>query len=254
MRVILIILVGMMLTSCATQPVERGSTDSNRRVARNPEAANLNVQLGANYIASGDYRLADEKLQKAFKQGPQSSVARWTYAILQEQLERPQAAEEYYKKALAINQNDSRGQYNYASFLCRHSRYQDADKHFKKALSDPLYNARVETNLTAGVCLMEIPDYMGAKNYFTEVLRIQPKHRVALYQISKAYFLQNDFAISQSYMRDFEEVSQHTSKSLWLAYRTERGLGNVKIAQSYAKLLTSQFPTSNEAEKLTQMN
>ena len=253
MRLIILMMCSIVLVSCTAQPV--GNTSgSNERVVQNKEAAAINVELGANYISTGDYRLADEKLQKAFKQDPNSSVARWTYAILQEQLKQPKVAEQYYKKAISINPNDSRGHNVYASFLCRHERYQEADKYFGKALSDPLFNGRASTNLNAGVCAMEIPDYTLAEKYFSEVIRINSGNRVALYQMAKLHFLQNEYATSQSYLRDFEEVSQHTAKSLWLAYRTEKELGNVRIAQSYAKLLTKQFPTSAEAELLARAN
>ena len=86
MRLIVIILSTVLLISCAAQPVSNSGGGSNERVAQNKEAAAINVELGANYISTGDYQLANEKLQKAFKQDPNSSVARWTYAILQEQL------------------------------------------------------------------------------------------------------------------------------------------------------------------------
>ncbi|MDW3096403.1 MAG: type IV pilus biogenesis/stability protein PilW [Gammaproteobacteria bacterium] len=255
MRLIALIIFSMVLASCATtQTVSENADGSNGRIARNPEAAKINIQLGANYIATGQYQLADDKLKKAFKQDPKSSIARWTYAIMQEQLEQFDVAEEYYKKALAIDPNDSKGQYSYASFLCRNKRYNEADKHFKKALSNPLYSAREVTSLNAGVCAMEIPDYQSAQIYFSEVIRLNPRNRVALYQLAKSHFLQNDFGTSQSYLRDFEEVSQHTAQSLWLAFRTERGLGNNRIAQSYAKLLNNQFPESKEAEQLARLN
>ncbi|MFK8026731.1 MAG: type IV pilus biogenesis/stability protein PilW [Gammaproteobacteria bacterium] len=253
MRLIIIIMC-MALVSCATQNVSTNSSGDNIRIERNPEAAKINVQLGANYIASEQYQLAEDKLQKAFKQDPNSSVARWTYAIMQEKLKQPETAELYYKKALAIDSTDSRAQYSYASFLCRNKRYQEADKHFEKTLSNPLYSAREETNLNAGVCAMEIPDYQAAQQYFSEVISLNPRNRVALYQLAKSHFLQDDFATSQSYLRDFEEVSQHTAQSLLLAYRTERGLGNTRIAQSYAKLLNNQFPGSKEAEQLARLN
>ncbi len=254
MRLILLFLICLVLVSCAAQPVNRSANGESGTFAKNKEAAELNIELGASYIASGDYQAADDKLLKAFQQDPDSSVARWTYAILQEQLRPPNVAEEYYKQALSINPNDSRGQNAYASFLCRHSRYQEADKHFKNALSNPLYKAREATNLNAGVCAMEIPDFDTANIYFEEVIRIKPSNRVALYQLAKLHFLKNDFATSQSYMRDFEEVSKHSAESLWLAYRTERGLGNTRIAQSYAKLLTNKFPSSQEAGKLARAN
>jgi type IV pilus assembly protein PilF len=244
----------MIVAGCATQPTSNGGSSSHQGVSQNQDAAELNIQLGANYIANGEYQLADDKLKKAFKQDPQSSVARWTYAILQEKLNQPQAADHYYKEALRINPRDSRGQQNYASFLCRNGRYQEANKHFHKALSDPLFAKREATSLSAGVCAMEIPDYASAENYLQETLRLNSRNRVALYQLAKLHFKQDNFAKSQSYMRDFEDVSSHTAESLWLAYRTEKGLGNVRIAQSYAKLLTQQFPSSKEAKQLARVN
>lgn len=241
----------MLLASCATTQTTSNNTS---RAERNIEAAEINISLGASYIQNGEFQLANDKLQKAFSQDPNSSVARWTYAILQEQLNQPKAAEHYYKEALRINSKDSRGQNNYASFLCRSKRYQEADIHFNKALADPLFKNRESTSLNAGVCAMEIPDYQSAQRYFSEVIRLNPRNRVALYQLAKSHFLQNDYGTSQSYLRDFEEVSQHTAQSLWLAYRTERGLGNNRIAQSYAKLLNNQFPGSKEAEQLARLN
>ena len=101
---------------------------------------------------------------------------------------------------------------------------------------------------------MEIPDYRLAKGYFEEVLKLVPDNRVALYQMAKLHFLQQDYASAQSYIRDFEQVSQHTAESLWLAYRAERKLGNVRSAKSYAKLLTDSFPQSNEAAQLARIN
>ncbi len=254
MRLVLLLSVCILVSSCTTQPVATNSSADNERVERNQEAAEINIQLGAQYISNGDYQLADDKLKRAFKQDPQSSVARWTYAILQEKLNQPQAADHYYKEALRINPKDSRGQQSYASYLCRNGRYIEADKHFSKALADPLFNNREATSLTAGVCAMEIPDYLAAQKYFQESLRLNSRNRVALYQLAKLHFQQGDFAKSQSYLRDFEDVSKHTAESLWLAYRTERGLGNARIAQSYAKLLSNQFPGSKEAEQLARMN
>ena len=254
MRLMVLLILSMMITSCVTQPASNSGSRDSGRVEKNNEAADINIQLGASYIASGEYQLADDKLQKAFKQDPNSSTARWTYAILQEHLNQLKAAEHYYKEALKINARDSQGQHNYASFLCRYNRYQEANIHFDKALSDPLFKNREATSLTAGVCAMEIPDYNAADNYFTEVIRLNPRNRVAIYQLAKSRFLRDDFAAAQSYLRDFEEVSQHTSQSLWLAYRTERKLGNARIAQSYAKLLNKQFPASKEAEQLARLN
>ena len=67
------------------------------------------------------------------------------------------------------------------------------------------------------------------------------------------HLLQMDYAGAQSYIRDFEEVSEHTAESLWIAYQAERELGNIRSARSYAKLLSQSFPDSNEAAQLAQV-
>ena len=249
MRVIILFVISLMLFSCATQTTR--TDDDEVRV--NPEAAKVNVQLGAHYIAEGEYQLAEDKLQRAFKQDPNSSMARWTYAIMQEKLEQPDAADHYYKEALKIDPKDSQGQYNYGSFLCRRGKYLESEKHFIKAISDPLYTAKPAANLNAAVCLMEVPDYDKAEKYFEETLRLQPNNRVAMYQLAKLNYLQGDYAQAQSYIRDFEEISPHTAISLWMAYQIERELGNVKIANSYAKELRQEFPDSDEARQLARV-
>ncbi|MEM8844679.1 MAG: type IV pilus biogenesis/stability protein PilW [Pseudomonadota bacterium] len=247
MRVIILLITSLILISCATQEVKNSNSED---IKVNPKAAEVNVQLGAHYISEGEYKLADDKLKRAFKQDPRSSMARWTYAIMQEKLEQPEAANYYYKEALRINPKDSQGQYNYGSFLCRQKKYKESENHFVKALADPLYQGKAAANLNAGVCLMEVPDYDRAEGYFKETLRLQPNNRVAMYQMAKLNYLQGNYAQAQSYIRDFEELSPHSPISLLLAYQIEKELGNTKIASSYAKELRQNYPASEQARQL----
>lgn len=253
MRLILILLMSTVLLSCAGKGLntDRGA-DS--RIALNKEAAQINAQLGADYTAKGEYEMANDKLQRAMKQDPRSSMAHWTYAVLQEQLKQIKTAERHYKKALQIDASDAGAQNAYASFLCRQAHYQQADRHFQKALSDPLIRGRAAVALMAGICAMEIPDYPKAQGYFEQVNEAQPNNRVVLYQLAKLNFSQNNLPLAQAYLHAYEAVSAHTSQSLWLAYRLERQLGNARIAKSYADLLIKQFPASKEAEKLARAN
>ena len=246
MRLVFLLVFSQILISCASQQSKPVDED----IKYNPKAAELNVQLGAQYISQGEYKLAEEKLQRAFKQDPNSSMARWTYAIMQEQLEQPDSADHYYREALKINSKDSQAHYNYGSFLCRQEKYLDSEKHFAKAIADPLYEAKANANLNAGVCLMEVPDYDLAESYFNETLRLQPNNRVAIYQLAKLNYLKGNHAKAQSYIRDFEEISPHTPISLWMAYQIENELGNSKIASSYAKKLVNEFPESEEAKRI----
>jgi type IV pilus assembly protein PilF len=225
-------------------------TQESDGLAYNPKAAEINVQLGANYIASENYQAADEKLKRAFVQDPKSSKARWIYAVLQERLEQTERAEEYYKKAIAIDNKDSSGLYNYATFLCRYQRYQESQKYFSLVLADPLYPSRANAFLTAGVCAMEIPNYDDAEEYFKQSLRLESGQRVALYQLAKLNFKTQNFEQAQNSLVEFEGLSQHTAESLLLAHEIELALGNQTKAQVYAEQLTTHFPASVQALKL----
>lgn len=243
----LISLCIIFLSGCMSSQQVMQESD---RLAYNPKAAEINVQLGANYIASENYQAADEKLKRAFIQDPKSSKARWIYAVLQERLEQTERAEEYYKKAIAIDNKDSSGLYNYAAFLCRHQRYQESQQYFKPVLADPLYPTRANAYLTAGVCAMEIPNYDNAREYFQQSLKLQSGQRVALYQLAKLNLNIQDFVQARESLTKFESHSQHTADSLLLAYRIELALGNQKQAQAYSQQLASQFPESTQAKKL----
>lgn len=250
MRVIIYLLMIMLSISCTSQP--KGQTSA-VRAEKNSEAAALNTDLGAKYLSNGDYQLAEDKLLRALKQNPNHAPTHWTYALLQERLGRYELAEQYFRSALVLDANDSKGKNNFGTFLCKQKRYQEADEYFKQALSDPLYASKVSANLNAGVCAMEIPEYSLAENYFQSVLDLEPGNRVALYQMAKAHFSVDALIEARGYIKGFERVSQHTSKSLWLAYRIEKGLGNTPEANTYARRLEQTFPTSKEADQLAQV-
>ena len=69
-------------------------------------AASYNAQLGAKYLQAGRLKLANEKLEKALKQNPDSSEVNHFYAILQQRIGNNTAATKYFKKAIQINKKD----------------------------------------------------------------------------------------------------------------------------------------------------
>lgn len=248
MRIVIYLSV-LFLLGCSAQqtvPVE------NAELKYNPKAAQINVQLGANYIASKNYLAADEKLKRALQQDPKSSKAHWVYAILQEKLAQPEAAETYYRKALKIDNKDTSGMYNYATFLCRHKRYQASAGYFQQVLADPLYPSRATAFLRAGLCAMEIPDYSASQHYFEETLKLQNNQRVALYQLAKLNFKTKKYVQAKHHIAGFESVSEHTQSSLLLAYQIEHALGDTVAAQEYADMLKHDYPDSQEVQLLVE--
>jgi type IV pilus assembly protein PilF len=249
MRLIISIVTLILLCSgCVTQVTDPGSNEP--AATHNPRAAELNVQLGANYMAQGKLNLANRKLLRALEQNPRSASAHWTYAVLNERLGEYQVAETHFKKALSLNNKDSLAHNNYGAFLCNRDRLEEADKHFKKALSDPLYQYPEAANLNAGLCAMKVPDYDKAQSYFLEALRLNTRNRVALYQLSKIHFEQRKYGEAAEYMEKFEKNSKHNSQTLWLAFQVHNNLGDRTQARAYADQLRAGFPESEEAKKL----
>lgn len=77
----LVILSLVFVTGCMTTPSVMQESNG---LSYNPKAAEINVQLGANYIASENYQAADEKLKRAFIQDPKSSKAAKLMDIMNE--------------------------------------------------------------------------------------------------------------------------------------------------------------------------
>lgn len=243
-----LIICFLVCAGCATQVSEPSSHDS--PASHNPRAAELNVQLGANYMAQGKLNLANRKLLRALEQDPRSASAHWTYALLNERLGEYEVAETHFKKALSLNNKDSRAHNNYGTFLCNRGRLDEADDHFQKALSDPLYQYPESANLNAGLCAMRKPDYEKASQYFNEALRLNTRNRVAIYQLAKISYETRAYGEAAHYIKDFEKVSRHNSQTLWLAFEIHRNLGDSVEARNYVDQLLASFPDSEEARRL----
>ena len=138
-------------------------SQSEANLGPNKKAAEINTQLGVNYLGQGKYELADEKLRRALKQDPSSSTAHWVFALLQERIGENSAAEKYYRKAISLNPNDSRAHNNYGAFLCNQDRVPEAEKEFLLAIENPLYAQAASAYANAGICVLKIQDKVTAE-------------------------------------------------------------------------------------------
>ncbi len=251
MRVVIsniLVLIALVLSvfGCATN----SSTDIN--TGPNKKAAEINTQLGVNYLSQGKYKLADEKLRRALKQDPNSSTAHWVFALLQERLGENKVAERHYRKAISLNPKDSKAHNNYGTFLCNQNRVQEAEKEFLLAIENPLYAQAASAYANAGLCALKIPDKVAAEDYFQKSLSINPEQRSSLIQMAKLSFERKEYAQTSHYIQRYEQISKHNSESLWIAFQSESNLGNREKANSYANQLKKQYPSSHEARLLAE--
>lgn len=213
-------------------------------------SADINAKLGLSYMQQGDYDVALEKLSKALEQDPGSVTAHHYIAELYKALNNYELAEQHYKKALRLDSTDPAIHNNYGVFLCDRKRYEDAERQFLQATKISSYRRPDEAYENAGLCALRIPDAKRAENYFRQALEINPMRPNALYQMALLSFNAQQPLQARAFLQRYTASAPPTPKTVWLAYRVERALGNPAEAEQYAQELRAKFPKSEEAGEL----
>jgi len=239
-----LILVALALGGCAVQdedPIHEAEPKS---------AATYNVQLGMAYLSKGDLAMAREKIERALKQDPSNVDGHRAAALLYDRLGDNDRADKEYQTVLRLKPNDPEALNNYGVYLCRHGRESDGEKQFLKAARDPIYKTPEAAYTNAGLCLRGAKRYEDAGKYFELALRVKPQFRDALFQMADMNFEQKHLPEAQLYVQRFIENVGATAEILWLGVRVERALGNPHIADSYAKRLKTEYPTTEQTRAL----
>ncbi|MFA7096224.1 MAG: type IV pilus biogenesis/stability protein PilW [Gammaproteobacteria bacterium] len=240
---VIMAILALGTAGCAAVPEQPGTRSLQA-------AAEANLQLGVGYLQQGNYELALEKLEKSLEQNPSSASAHNVIAVLYERLNQLDLAERHYRRALSLDPKDSGAHNNYGRFLCMRNRLAEAEKHFLTALENPLYQTPEIAHTNAGICALRVPDPAKAEQHFRSALKVNPLYREALIEMAKLSFEQERYLQARAYLQRYQEVAPKSAESLWLGVRIERALGNRDAAASYALLLKSNFPDSEEMQQL----
>ena len=214
------------------------------------QLAETNVKLGVGYFQQGNYEYALVKFRKALEIDDNLPNGHYAIALLYERLGKPNTAAKHYERAIEINPQYSDAYNAYAAFLCRKKQYEDADKKFNKALLNPLYRSHALVRVNAGLCAMRAGNPQRAEKYFRDLLKGNPKHATALFQMAKINLQAKNYLQARGYIQRFGAVSKHTAQSLLIGLKVERVLGGRDALAKYALLLQHKFPDSDEAQEL----
>jgi len=243
-NLIVVLMAALFLSACAGSKVGTGHD-------KNPQAAELNVQLGLSYLQKERPDLAKIKLERALKQAPNSSRVNWAYALLEEKLGNMNSAAKYFEKATKLNPDDAEGRNNYGAFLCSQDQVPEALAQFKLAVANRLYETPEYAYLNAGMCAAGHDDAEQAEDYFRKALDKSEGYVSALYQMALLTYQQKRFLASRAFrQRATDALSDDDPKLLWLCVMTERALKNSTEADECERSLKTNFPTSTEAAGL----
>ena len=171
------------------------------------DPAEINAQLGIEYMREGMYESAMEKLNKAVEQNHRLQLAQVSLAILYEKLGEGGKAGKHYRKAYSINHKDTITLNAYGQYLCRQGELEKADQMLVTAAKDPLYRLPELIWTNAGICAMKRPDAVLASTYFRNALQRNPDYAPALREMIRNSFAQQKYLATRAYLQRLQALA-----------------------------------------------
>lgn len=213
-------------------------------------AAELNLELGVDYLRKNNLEQAKEKIERALEQDPRNAKAHAAAGLLYDRLGEQRKSESHFDRAIALDSDNPEVRNNYAAVLCKRGEYDRGEKMALSALTDALYKTPEVALMNAGNCRLGARDKTGAEVHFRKVLERKPRYAPALLQMAELEFEQSNHLSARAFFDRYLEAARPTAAALWLGYRIERELGNRAGAENYSRRLRNEFPTSDETKEL----
>lgn len=242
MKKLVLLLVLLSLTACASQQSNR--TDTQKR-----DSARIHTELGAGYFSQNQIAIALEEFTEATQIDPTYALAHNGLGMVYAALGEDAKADASFKRAIALEPNNSESRNNYGTFLCSRNRIDESVTQFMAAVRNPLYATKDIAYLNAGICALRKQDVDNAEIYFQNALQIQPLLHRASYELAQINYNRNKFGMAREYLRT-PLIGNPSPEILWLAIRVERQLGDRDAEASYALELRRNYPDSEQTRAL----
>lgn len=213
-------------------------------------AAQLNLELGIDYLRKGDLAQAKEKIDRSLEQDSRNARTHSVAGMLYDRLGDQKKAESHYERAISLDPDNSDVRNNYAVYLCQKGKYARGEKMALAAADNALYKTPEAALLNAGNCARNAGDLKAAEDHFRKALQVRPKFAPALFELADMQYQQTEYVSARAFLQRYMEVGRTTPASLWLGHRIERSLGHTVEAQHYARRLKSEYPNAAQTKEL----
>jgi type IV pilus assembly protein PilF len=244
-RAALLLAAVFLLGGCATTtPI---STPENR------QAAQINLQLGLEYLQRGRVSLAEEKLKKSLALDDGIPQTHNALAVIYTDRGDFEQAEKHYQRALSLDRGYQLARLNYADMLCRASRYAEGIAEYTRVADETEGAQRLRAVQGRGLCRIVSADLDSAESDLRLVLEADRFAPQALLGMAQIYFQRGDTPSALGYLQRREATAPVSAASLWLGYQIEGALNNSAAQESYGVRLRTEFPGSEEASQLRRL-
>lgn len=247
LRVLVVLALICSLLACETTPRKKGGA---RDLSRAATAAELNADLGLNYMKKGQLQTAREKLDKAVALDARSPTVNLAMALFQDQVGNRAEAYRFYKRAVQFDSGNGEARNNFGAFLCREERFEESEEQFLQALNNPYYETPVIAYENLGTCMRRAGNREKAELYLRKALEIKPDSALALFQMATLMLSDNDPMRARAFFQRLESVENPGPEMYLLGFKIEAKLSNRAGADEYRRLLLKKFPKSQEAQTL----
>lgn len=226
------------------------STDSNKSKPQPERAAEINLELGIDYLRKGNLSGAKEKIDRALEQNPRNAKAHATAGLLYDRLGQTDKADNHFSRAVSLDSQDPDIRNNYAVFLCQKNKFEKGEKMAVEAAQNPLYKTPEISWVNAANCARGAGDLQRAEKHLRAAVAARPKFAPALLQLADVEYELKQYVPARAFLERYLEVGRTTPATLWLGVRIERSLGNQAAAQRYAQRLKSEYPNAAQTKEL----
>jgi len=242
-----ILLIVSVLVGCVTSPAyELDDAKRAKLISTHVQAANI-------YLQRGQLDFAKEKLDKALALDSDDSQANNMMAVLQWRFKNYDMAEEHFRRAVREDAKNAEAQNNFGAFLCERNRVDEAEVWFRKAVANPLYKTPAAAYENAGLCFIKVKAYPKAEKNFRDALAIDSRLPNSLYYMARITYESGRTLAARGFLQRYFQSTKDTPQALLLAVRVEHALKNKNDEASYALRLRGKFPTSPEAQQLSEV-
>lgn len=230
-------LLVLMLTACASVPV-----DSNETGGENREAAEYNLQAGVGYLRQQQYQRALVKFEKALQQQPNFLEAGLGKAAALQSIGRQNEAETLYLELIDDFSKRSEPVRAYAGMLCEQQRFQDAERVMLKGLSKGAFEDGAVVYLSLSRCAIRGKRYDLVATYLERATDIEPDNLEIVLQRAWLGYLKGDYYKAKALLEYFESRSPLRADAAQLGYQVAVAQNNVGGMATYGQILRQNYP------------
>lgn len=210
----------------------------------------LNLELGEQNLQMARYPDALTYLNKALSLEPKLGRIHAALGEYYLAINEPEQAAKHYQQALRQDQDNLLVQASYGSYLCASGESERGINILLDTIDAARNSQPWHAQTRLGQCFNQASNPSEAIHYLQKALEAKNDYLPALLAMQKLSYYQHQYATAREYWLRYSQLGKSNPEALWLAFQTERALGDAELSSVYRQQLLNEFPDSVQAQKI----